>query len=442
MGHLLNLQLPDQEQKTLFFKIPFNRTATNPRAAAISFEQFAFMSEICTKIQRIMSRLYVISPPMSTQPFDVVLSEYSHLLDPLTAIPESDLILPKFQVDLIFDLLDLAVNQLAPRNALIKVHSPAVIVGDIHGSITDLLRILRHHSDYATTTSLLFLGDYVDRGAHSVPVIVLLLALLCKHPSTIFLLRGNHEFAHINRVYGFFDEIMSFCNNSDLWGQFQTVFSYLPLAAIVDSQLFCVHGGLSPELTSLEQISKLSLPIRDYFVDPMIADLVWSDPSDRILDFVDNQRGSGVLFGIHAVKTFLGECGLKAIIRAHQCVGDGWLTFAENCGITVFSSSDYCKLQHNRAAVIRVTEDAKLEFFCVTDDSGKPKVTMCYAQQLGLKRVFARTQGEVALRSRLATKFNSKKTTMVTPKAQKMSKPSPVKRTIQVEGQEEDGQEN
>jgi diadenosine tetraphosphatase ApaH/serine/threonine PP2A family protein phosphatase len=258
---------------------------------------------------------------------------------------------------------------------------------------------------------------------------VLLLALLCKYPTRVILLRGNHEFSHINQLYGFFDEILSLYNSDELWTQFQTVFSYMPLAAVIDTKLFCVHGGLSPALTSLDQISQLQLPINDYFTDSLIADLVWSDPSDSIPDFIENDRGSGVVYGTHAVKTFLAGCGLKVIIRAHQCVMEGWTTFSDSCGVTIFSSSEYCRLQHNRAAVIRVIEDQKLEFVCVPQDGKVQRVTMAYGKPLGLKRIATRGQAEAALRSRLASRF-AKKTAMVTPKAQTAKQPSATKRSL------------
>jgi diadenosine tetraphosphatase ApaH/serine/threonine PP2A family protein phosphatase len=363
------------------------------------------------------------------QPFDVVLSEYATLLDLSVELPEAPLTVPTFQPQLISELLDLSFHLLSTGNALVSLSGPAVVVGDLHGSIIDLVQILRKFPEYQTTTSLLFLGDYVDRGTDSVPVMVLLLALLCKYPTRVVLVRGNHEFSHINQLYGFFDEIMTLYNSDELWTHFQTVFAYMPLAAVIDTKLFCVHGGLSPQLKSLDQISQLQFPINDYFDDSLVADLVWSDPSDSIPDFIENDRGSGVVYGTHAIKNFLAACGLKVIIRAHQCVTEGWTTFADTCGITLFSSSDYCRLQHNRAAVIRVIEDQKLEFICVPQDGKVQRVTMAYGKPLGLKRVVTRSQAEAALRSKLASRFG-KKTTMVTPKAQKPGQAPAVKRSL------------
>jgi diadenosine tetraphosphatase ApaH/serine/threonine PP2A family protein phosphatase len=371
------------------------------------------------------------------QACDIVLSEYQSLLDPSIDLPETPLALAKPEKQVIIDLLDSAVNLLQNRKALVCMSDPVVIAGDLHGSIVDLIRILRKFPEYQTDTSLLFLGDYVDRGSHSVAVMVLLLALLCKYPSRVFLLRGNHEFAHINEIYGFFDEVMCLYDSKELWCQFQTVFSYFPLAAVIDDHVFCVHGGLSPDLDGLDQISELVLPIDDYFENALVADLVWSDPTEMVPDFESNSRGSGVSFGTRAVKAFLSGCGLKVMVRAHQCVGEGWRTFADHCGVTLFSSSDYCKLQHNRAAVIRVVEDSKLEFTCLTDDPKTVPITMSYGKTLGMRRIVTRSHAEMLLRSRLAGRFIAPKA-MVTPKPQRAGPLAPVKRNvIFVDGTEE-----
>jgi diadenosine tetraphosphatase ApaH/serine/threonine PP2A family protein phosphatase len=267
---------------------------------------------------------------------------------------------------------------------------PCTIVGDIHGSIQDLIHILRKFPSYSDSACLLFLGDYVDRGPRSIDVIVLLLALVCCHPSRVFLLRGNHEFSHINRLYGFYDEIRTTYRSPELWDAFNTLFGFLPLAAVVGDTAFCVHGGLSPGLLSVDQLAGIELPIANYESDPMIADLVWSDPHDVVGGFATNHRGSGVLFGTDAVKAFLGAAGLRFLVRAHQCVADGFLAFAQNAGMTLFSSSEYCRLQHNKCGVLAMRGKGTVELFSLGDDwaTARPKVKMAVNQGIGLRRIF------------------------------------------------------
>jgi serine/threonine-protein phosphatase PP1 catalytic subunit len=134
----------------------------------------------------------------------------------------------------------------------------AKICGDIHGQYYDLLRLFEY-GGFPPEANYLFLGDYVDRGKQSLETICLLLAYKIKYPENFFILRGNHECASINRIYGFYDE----CKrryNIKLWKTFTDCFNCLPIAAIIDEKIFTMHGGLSPDLNSMEQIRRVMRP--------------------------------------------------------------------------------------------------------------------------------------------------------------------------------------
>ena len=140
----------------------------------------------------------------------------------------------------------------------LELEPPIKIVGDIHGQYYDLLRLFEY-GGYPPDANYLFLGDYVDRGKQSIESICLLLAYKIKYHENFFILRGNHECASINRIYGFYDE----CKRRytpRLWKRFTDCFNCLPVAAIVADKIFCMHGGLSPELKSFDQIKKLARP--------------------------------------------------------------------------------------------------------------------------------------------------------------------------------------
>ncbi|AQK91450.1 Serine/threonine-protein phosphatase [Zea mays] len=192
-----------------------------------------------------------------------------------------------------------------------RVHSS----GDIHGQFVDLLRLF-DLGGYPPTSTYIFLGDYVDRGKQSLETICLLLAYKLKYPDNIYLLRGNHEDAKINRVYGFYDE----CKrrfNVRLWKIFCDCFNCLPMAALIDDKILCMHGGLSPELTSLDQIKDIERPteIPDY---GLLCDLLWSDPSHDTEGWGESDRGVSCTFGADKLVEFLEKNDLDLVCRAHQ----------------------------------------------------------------------------------------------------------------------------
>ena len=126
----------------------------------------------------------------------------------------------------------------------------------------------------------LFLGDYVDRGKQSLEVVSLLFAYKIKYPENFFLLRGNHECAGINRIYGFYDE----CRRRfsvKMWKQFCNTFNCLPCCAVIDDKIICMHGGLSPELSQMEQIANIARPC-DVPDTGLLCDILWADPDPSI----------------------------------------------------------------------------------------------------------------------------------------------------------------
>jgi len=204
---------------------------------------------------------------------------------------------------------------------LLELDAPIKICGDIHGQYADLLRLFEY-GGYPPESNYLFLGDYVDRGQHSLETICLLLAYKIKYPENFFLLRGNHECASINRIYGFYDE----CKrryNIKLWKTFTECFNCLPVAALIDNKIFCMHGGLSPELSSMEQIKRIIRPT-DVPDTGLLCDLLWSDPDKDLQGWGENERGVSYIFGPEIVSVFLKKHDLDLVCRAHQVVEDGY----------------------------------------------------------------------------------------------------------------------
>lgn len=238
---------------------------------------------------------------------------------------------------------------------LLEVAAPMVVCGDIHGQYYDLLRIFHVCGWPENNTNYLFLGDYVDRGAYSIEVIALLLCYKLKFPNRFFLLRGNHETASINRIYGFYDE----CKRRytiKLWKHFSDCFNCLPLAAVIDGKIFCCHGGLSPDLERLDQINQVARPT-DVPDAGIICDILWSDPDKDVEAWGENERGVSYVFGKRVVKEFNSKHGLDLVCRAHQVMEDGYEFFADRNLITIFSAPNYCGDWDNAGACLVVSED-------------------------------------------------------------------------------------
>ncbi|KII86458.1 hypothetical protein PLICRDRAFT_114578 [Plicaturopsis crispa FD-325 SS-3] len=242
---------------------------------------------------------------------------------------------------------------------LIELSPPVKIVGDVHGQYSDLIRLFEM-CGFPPAANYLFLGDYVDRGKQSLETILLLLCYKIKYPENFFLLRGNHECANVTRVYGFYDECKRRCNIKT-WKTFIDVFNCLPIAAIVASKIFCVHGGLSPSLHSMDDIKRIQRPtdVPDY---GLLNDLLWSDPSDTALDWEDNERGVSYCFGKAIINEFLVRYDMDLICRAHMVVEDGYEFWNDRTLVTVFSAPNYCGEFDNYGACMSVSEDLLCAF--------------------------------------------------------------------------------
>eukprot|EP00815_Leptocylindrus_aporus_P011896 CAMPEP_0116066408 /NCGR_PEP_ID=MMETSP0322-20121206/10358_1 /TAXON_ID=163516 /ORGANISM="Leptocylindrus danicus var. apora, Strain B651" /LENGTH=326 /DNA_ID=CAMNT_0003552943 /DNA_START=251 /DNA_END=1231 /DNA_ORIENTATION=+ len=249
--------------------------------------------------------------------------------------------------------------RLLDQPMLLELTAPIKICGDVHGQYTDLLRLFEY-GGFPPQANYLFLGDYVDRGKQSLETVCLLLSYKIKYPENFFILRGNHESAGINRIYGFYDE----CKRRysiKLWKIFSDTFNCLPVAALVDEKILCMHGGLSPEMQSLNQIADLKRPC-DVPDVGLMCDLLWSDPDCQISGWAENDRGVSFVFGADVVAGFLDKHDLDLIVRAHQVVEDGYEFFAGRRLVTLFSAPNYCGEFDNAGGMISVDENLMCSF--------------------------------------------------------------------------------
>lgn len=196
-----------------------------------------------------------------------------------------------------------------------RVRAPISLVGDIHGQFHDLLELFRV-GGFPPHASYIFLGDYVDRGHHSVEVVTLLALLKIKYPERITMIRGNHETRALQTEYGFYVECEEKFGSLEPWQDINNMFDNLPIAAVVEDSIFCVHGGLSPSIERLSDISEINR-FKEIPREGAFSDMMWSDPNPIGTGFSESGRGAGYLFGSDIVDQFLMINGLDKMARAH-----------------------------------------------------------------------------------------------------------------------------
>ncbi|XP_054834492.1 cyclin-dependent kinase-like 3 isoform X2 [Eublepharis macularius] len=255
-----------------------------------------------------------------------------------------------------------------------EVRCPVTVCGDVHGQFHDLMELFRIGGK-SPDTNYLFMGDYVDRGYYSVETVTLLVALKVRYRERITILRGNHESRQITQVYGFYDECLRKYGNANVWKYFTDLFDYLPLTALVDGQIFCLHGGLSPSIDTLDHIRALDRLQEVPHEGPM-CDLLWSDPDDRG-GWGISPRGAGYTFGQDISETFNHANGLTLVSRAHQLVMEGYNWCHDRNVVTIFSAPNYCYRCGNQAAIMELDDTLKYSFlqFDPAPRRGEPHVT-------------------------------------------------------------------
>lgn len=278
----------------------------------------------------------------------------------LKRIGHGDIIEEELVVAILMKLMEVLYRE---RNLLI-LNSPIVICGDIHGQLDDLLQLF-HESGDNRRLQYLFMGDYVDRGYHSLNTFLYLAVLKLLHPNQYYLLRGNHESRQLSMMYGFYNEIVLNYGHSGIWSLSNSVFDLLPMAALIDHEIFSVHGGLSPELPLIEMISQRNrqdeIPSSGAF-----CDLCWSDP-EEVGSWKYNQRGAGFFFGEKEVSQFIWLNNISLITRSHQLAVEGYQYYfpckkgekrksgyaKDGKLVTIWSAPNYSYRSENKASFMK-----------------------------------------------------------------------------------------
>ena len=265
---------------------------------------------------------------------------------------EQTLCIPLFSEEAIENVVRKAGEIFQKQPTLLKIQSPVIVVGDLHGNLLDLLSILKNQGA-PPWTKYIFLGDMVDRGEFSLETILFIYLMFINFPNDVFIIRGNHEMKSMCKTFGFYNELMKKYNSENLFQTFIETFDYTPMAAIVDSSILCMHGGLGPKVKSLKSISITKRPLHRISKKHASYDLLWSDPYEKAVDYEPSPRGYGYLFGKSHVIEFEKRNKISIIVRGHEMATNGVNFSFDGRLVTVFSASNYCGLG-NDAGVLQI----------------------------------------------------------------------------------------
>lgn len=266
------------------------------------------------------------------------------------------------------------------ESRVLRIPSPCIVFGDIHGNITDLLTFQNYFWPLApghVPGRYVFLGDYVDRGWQSLEVYLYLVTMKCLYPKQFILLRGNHEVRSVNQQFSFRTECgLKFgCVEFDLYEDISNVMDVMPVCGVVDGKIFCAHGGIPYSASKLSQLESMPVNLRNPEEESDAAwEILWNDPlSDKNATIVtpfrstadviernfmpNHKRGTAYFFGEKALDTFLRDNDLTHVIRAHELEKGGFDFKFKGKLITIFSSSSY-QSNHNIAAVIMIQDQS------------------------------------------------------------------------------------
>ena len=267
----------------------------------------------------------------------------------------------KIEENTVLNIIKTAQDILQAESNLLTLQSPINVCGDTHGQLYDVIALFEKFG-LPGGTRYIFTGDYVDRGAYSVELLCLYLCYKILYPTSIYLLRGNHETSAVNREYGFFDEIQVKYGSDLIWQEANKLFQDLPIAALIDNKYFLVHGGICPGLNNVSQIQEINRKCEPE-LNSLLAQILWSDPSE-VENWVRSERRTGYLYGPTQSETFVKNNNLKAIVRSHE-MADGYKIHFGGSVITIWSAPNYCYVCENLGAVMimKPTADPSFVYF-------------------------------------------------------------------------------
>lgn len=237
-----------------------------------------------------------------------------------------------------------------------------IVIGDIHGNMQTLMKLIEIFNK-EKPKFIISLGDIVDRGPKQQECLILMLSLKILNPNGFFILKGNHETFEMNQAYGFFYDFMSKFKDPNKFNEILEVYNVLPICAIVNNLILCLHGGIPEDIEILTKLKGLkTTDINQSLINSIgdgIFQIIWNDPKDALKDFTGSFRGPGIkFFGEEAFNKFMNANNLKYLIRAHECFPEGYRWFFDKRLLSIFSAANYRVPSSNPAsyAIIKNNE--------------------------------------------------------------------------------------
>ncbi|MGM0468511.1 MAG: metallophosphoesterase [Promethearchaeati archaeon] len=268
----------------------------------------------------------------------------------------------RFKFDKVSEILKEAKEIFSNEKLLLELNAKndeeIFVIGDIHGNLDSLKKIYNIIKE-KNPKYVIFLGDIVDRGSYQIECFSFVLSLKILFPNKYYLLRGNHETLQMNKYYGFYDDFdMRFGSEGDFTEIIQ-LYNVLPICAILNNSILCLHGGIPENNNILNEIKDLKHQELPYTpsgpIEEGIFQLLWNDPKEGLSGFMHSFRGGDIkFFGEEVFEIFMNKYNLKYLIRAHEVFPMGYKWFFDHRLLSVFSSSDYRGAGSNYGAYARV----------------------------------------------------------------------------------------
>jgi len=255
----------------------------------------------------------------------------------------------KLEFRSISQILRQAVDILKEETLLLELNvddidSEIFIIGDIHGNMKSLLRLIEI-IEQANPKYVIFLGDIVDRGIKQLECLILILALKIRYPNKYYLLKGNHETLEMNQYYGFYQEFMSKFNDQKRFDEILAVYNALTFCALINKSILCLHGGIPEDIEILRKLRGLKpkdVALVFKSIAKSLMQIMWNDPKSGLKGFSESFRGPGIKFFEEDVfDSFMKEYNLKYLIRSHEIFPEGYRWFFKKRLLSIFSSANY-----------------------------------------------------------------------------------------------------